>query len=152
MNKLNKKGFTLIEMLVVIAIIAVLVSIIIPVVSGSTEKAAAAANAANLRSMKAEAVTAMLAGKTTSTANITVTFDSSTGKVTKIEATDSAPTAKACTGVTKGQKAVFYLDATTGDVIPFYAASGSAITGDPAKTAGTIEYFAYIAETGSAKQ
>ena len=40
MNKLNKKGFTLIEMLAVIAIIAVLVSIIIPVVGTSTEKAA----------------------------------------------------------------------------------------------------------------
>ena len=47
----NKKGFTLIEMLVVIAIIAVLVSIIIPTVSASTSKAKAAADAANLRSV-----------------------------------------------------------------------------------------------------
>lgn len=54
MNKMNKKGFTLIEMLVVIAIIAILVSIIIPVVANSTEKASAATNAANLRSVKAE--------------------------------------------------------------------------------------------------
>ena len=54
MKKFNKKGFTLVEMLVVIAIIAVLVSIIIPTVSSSTAKAAAAANAANLRSIKAE--------------------------------------------------------------------------------------------------
>ena len=53
MNKLNKKGFTLIEMLVVIAIIAVLVSIIIPVVGNSTKKANAATDAANLRSMQA---------------------------------------------------------------------------------------------------
>ena len=45
----NKKGFTLIEMLVVIAIIAVLVSIVIPVVSNSTTKAEAAVDAANLR-------------------------------------------------------------------------------------------------------
>lgn len=45
----SKKGFTLIEMLVVIAIIAVLVSIVIPVVSNSTEKANAATDAANLR-------------------------------------------------------------------------------------------------------
>ena len=60
MNKMNKKGFTLIEMLVVIAIIAVLVSIIIPTVTSATDKAAAAANAANLRSVKAEAVTAFL--------------------------------------------------------------------------------------------
>lgn len=46
----NKKGFTLIEMLVVIAIIAVLVSIVIPTVSSSSSKAKAAADAANLRS------------------------------------------------------------------------------------------------------
>lgn len=49
--RLNKNGFTLIEMLVVIAIIAVLVSIIIPTVSASTEKAKAAADAANLRTV-----------------------------------------------------------------------------------------------------
>lgn len=60
--KLNgKKGFTLIEMLVVIAIIAVLVAIIIPTVTSATSKAAAATNAANLRSLKAEIVTALLA-------------------------------------------------------------------------------------------
>ena len=53
MKKMNKKGFTLIEMLVVIAIIAVLVAIVVPVVSNSTAKAAAAANAANLRSYQA---------------------------------------------------------------------------------------------------
>lgn len=46
----NKKGFTLIEMLVVIAIIAVLVSIVIPTVTAATTKAEAATDAANLRS------------------------------------------------------------------------------------------------------
>lgn len=49
----NKKGFTLIEMLIVIAIIAVLVAIVIPTVSSSTNKAKAAADAANLRSILA---------------------------------------------------------------------------------------------------
>ena len=57
MKKMNKKGFTLIEMLVVIAIIAVLVSIVIPVVGNSTEKAKEAADAANIRSAIAEVTT-----------------------------------------------------------------------------------------------
>lgn len=48
----KRKGFTLVEMLVVIAIIALLVSIIIPVVGKSTVKSAAATNAANLRSIE----------------------------------------------------------------------------------------------------
>lgn len=54
MNKMNKKGFTLIEMLVVIAIIAVLVAIIVPTVTNSTTKATASANAANLRTAAAQ--------------------------------------------------------------------------------------------------
>lgn len=50
----SKKGFTLIEMLVVIAIIAVLVSIVIPVVGDTTTQAKAAADVANLRSVYSE--------------------------------------------------------------------------------------------------
>lgn len=55
MKKSKKKGFTLIEMLVVIAIIAVLVAIIIPTVSNATKKAKAATDAANLRSVLGQA-------------------------------------------------------------------------------------------------
>ncbi len=62
MKKMNKKGFTLIEMLVVIAIIAILVAIIIPTVMSSTDKADAATTAANLRSLKAEISTSILTG------------------------------------------------------------------------------------------
>ena len=47
----NKKGFTLIEMLVVIAIISVLVSIIVPTIKDSTARARATADAANLRTV-----------------------------------------------------------------------------------------------------
>ena len=54
-KRLNKKGFTLIEMLVVIAIIAVLVAIIIPTVTAATTKADAATDAANLRSVLGQA-------------------------------------------------------------------------------------------------
>ena len=50
-GKKNRKGFTLIEMLVVIAVIAILVSIVIPVVGEYTAKSRAATDAANLRSV-----------------------------------------------------------------------------------------------------
>lgn len=68
MKKLmNKKGFTLIEMLVVIAIIAILVAIVIPVVGNSTVKAKQAADAANIRSAVAELSIANLTNEAPST-------------------------------------------------------------------------------------
>ena len=50
-----RRGFTLVEMLVVIAIIAVLVAILIPTVTAATTKAKAGTDAANLRSQLGEA-------------------------------------------------------------------------------------------------
>ena len=73
MKKMNKKGFTLIEMLVVIAIIAVLVSIVIPTVSSATEKAKEAADVANIRSAIAEVTTNGLAGGTVLEKTVTMT-------------------------------------------------------------------------------
>lgn len=60
--KNNKKGFTLMEMLIVVAIIAVLVAIAIPVLSGALEKSREAADAANIRSAYAECSVAALTG------------------------------------------------------------------------------------------
>ena len=83
--KMNKKGFTLIEMLVVIAIIAILVSIVIPVVGNSTEKAKEAKDAANIRSAIAEVTAKALTGDATPvTVKLTQTkafdsFDVTTG-------------------------------------------------------------------------
>lgn len=51
----NKKGFTLMEMLIVVAIIAVLVAIAIPTFSGQLKKANEATDAANIRAAYAEA-------------------------------------------------------------------------------------------------
>ncbi len=98
MKKLtNKKGFTLIEMLVVIAIIAILVAIIIPVVQSSTIKAAAAADAANMRSYKAEIATAYLSKETTTVGESTtptkkVTIDSD--KTVHVDASIKEPAMK----------------------------------------------------------
>lgn len=55
-KKLNKKGFTLAELLVVVAIIAVLVAIAIPVFGSTLTKAKAAADLANVRAAYAEAL------------------------------------------------------------------------------------------------
>ena len=116
--KMNKKGFTLIEMLVVIAIIAILVSIVVPTVSNSTMKATAATNAANLRSYKAELAIDYLDNNA---------IDGSTGAIT-------APTLKKCGGLSADAKAQYSVD-TEGNITV-----GSGNMG--------IEYFADIAETG----
>lgn len=98
MNKMNKKGFTLIEMLVVIAIIAVLVSIVIPTVTSATDKATAATNAANLRSYKAELSLDLLDDKQ---------INASNGNIT-------APTLKKVGALTADVKAQYVV---TGNVI-----------------------------------
>ena len=74
-KRLDKKGFTLIEMLVVIAIIAVLVAIIIPVVVSSTDKAEAAVDAANLRSVLGEANSLLMMKDPTGSILQTAEFD-----------------------------------------------------------------------------
>ena len=80
MNKMNKKGFTLIEMLVVIAIIAVLVAIIVPTVKSSTTKAKAAADAANLRTITAQAGIEYLENDNKLASDFTVEIKSEDGK------------------------------------------------------------------------
>lgn len=54
MNKTNKKGFTLAELLIVVAIIAVLVAIAIPVFTAQLEKSREAVDAANIRASYAQ--------------------------------------------------------------------------------------------------
>ena len=63
MNKSNKKGFTLAELLIVVAIIAVLVAIAIPVFTSQLEKAREATDAANIRAAYAQASIEALEGE-----------------------------------------------------------------------------------------
>lgn len=58
--KKNNKGFTLMEMLIVVAIIAVLVAIAIPTFTSALEKSREATDAANLRAAYAEVTVAAL--------------------------------------------------------------------------------------------
>lgn len=61
----NKKGFTLMEMLIVIGIIAVLVAIAIPTFTGAKKKAQYAADQANVRAWYAEALVKNMSEDTT---------------------------------------------------------------------------------------
>lgn len=120
---MNKKGFTLIEMLVVIAIIAVLVSIIVPVVSNSTRKAAAATNAANLRSAAATIAIDIMSNKVTVAADGTVTGSISLNPV---------PDCKTNGGLPDGE---FTWELSAGTVVTKFGNL-------------TAEQYALIAETG----
>ena len=142
MKKMNKKGFTLIEMLVVIAIIAVLVSIIIPTVSSATGKAQAATDAANLRSMLAEATTDYLNGQTETAGLVKYTAPTAgaTGaaKYGSFEVATSAPKCK----TNEAWVAKITFD-DAGNITAAFVAG----TGDTAKTYA-LKHFAYVAENG----
>lgn len=119
MNRKNK-GFTLIEMLVVIAIIAVLVSIVVPTVKQSTGKASAAADAANLRSIMGQL-------------NATI---ATTGKMTADNAKDIP--APACQTFDSAKLLVVYQN--PGFIDAYYLSGGNYYG---------LNYFAAIAETGA---
>lgn len=72
-KKLNKKGFTLAELLIVVAIIAVLVAISIPIFTSQLEKSRDSVSVANIRAAYAEASVAVLTDTTGSSGNVTVT-------------------------------------------------------------------------------
>ena len=59
-NRENKKGFTLAELLIVVAIIGVLVAISIPIFTSQLEKSREATDLANVRAAYAEVTTAFI--------------------------------------------------------------------------------------------
>ena len=92
LKKMNKKGFTLAELLIVVAIIGVLVAISIPIFRSQLEKAREATDEANIRSIYAQLSADVLTENTTSTkkdkdvcpaaVTYTVTKDKDTGNIT----------------------------------------------------------------------
>ena len=83
LKKRGNKGFTLMEMLIVVAIIAVLIAIAIPVFTSQLENARDATSVANMRSAYAEAQAAYLTGN--SGGNATVAADKSTVTVANVK-------------------------------------------------------------------
>lgn len=78
LKKMNKKGFTLAELLIVVAIIAVLVAISIPIFTSQLKKARLATNQANARAAYA-AVEAQYLQDDTKTGDFS--YDVATGKI-----------------------------------------------------------------------
>lgn len=72
MKKINNKGFTLAELLIVVAIIAVLVAVSIPVFTTQLEKSREAVDAANIRAAYAEVMTEVLTGDTVGAHTVTL--------------------------------------------------------------------------------
>ncbi len=89
----NKKGFTLVEMLIVVAIIAILIAVSIPLVSSALEKARDATDQANERAAKAVAVIKYLGvedGSLEATGVGTYYYDAAKGELVKDNKTDIA--------------------------------------------------------------
>lgn len=120
-KKNNKKGFTLIEMLVVIAIIAVLVAIVVPLINSSTAKARAATDAANLRTIISQ-LNVILVSETELAADV----------VDNIE----APESKSSPGAT-----LMVLYRHPGFIEPYYVTSDSKYYG--------LDYFSDVATNGT---
>ena len=72
-RKMNKKGFTLAELLIVVAIIAVLVAIAIPVFTNQLERSREATDMSNIRAAYAEVVADYLSTGAKSSKTATVT-------------------------------------------------------------------------------
>ncbi len=95
MQKRGKKGFTLMEMLIVVAIIAILIAIAIPAFMAQLNKAKAETDTANIRSGYAAALTA---GATSGATADTTYFLKKDGSVASTVSTGTTGDAYECSG------------------------------------------------------
>ncbi len=114
-KKNSKKGFTLMEMLIVVAIIGVLVAISIPVFTSKLDDARKAADEANMRTAKAVYAVYQLDASSTDSglsASGTFYFNASTGKF--VAEASKAEAYKAQSTVTGRTKATSYIVVVAG--------------------------------------
>lgn len=86
----SKKGFTLMEMLIVVAIIAILVAIAIPTFTTQLNNARIATDKANLRAAESEAVTDYLSDESAGPITYDVTVEKNSMKVAAAAAESTA--------------------------------------------------------------
>ena len=115
MKKLNKKGFTLAELLIVVAIIAVLVAISIPIFNSQLEKAREAVDAANIRAAYAEVAADALTGKTDTTKTVDP-VQTKEGWQTEFDFPDNLKATAGATDIIKGTAVTVAWDNTNSEV------------------------------------
>ena len=128
-KKINKKGFTLAELLIVVAIIGVLVAISIPIFTAQLKKARLATNQANARAAYAAAVAAELDKNGSGTGGAIYNYTVSTAVAAK---------ATSATGT-----------AITGAIADWTTGQDSGILGNKVATAWSVTLPADNATTGA---
>lgn len=107
MSQKNNKGFSLVELIVVVAIMAVLMGILVPTLVKNVEKSKKQKDASAIEEIRTTMVT-NLADPTYSDLEATIVYDGQTLEITKGQVTVA--------GATKDTEVKSFLDAVAGDV------------------------------------
>ena len=127
-KKLNRKGFTLAELLVVVAILGILVAISVPLFSSRMEAAKTSTDQANVRAAKAAAAAVLLSDQETKT----MYYDAENGKL--VEAKPTAGYGKSIKADESGAKGT-----PNGNILKVIITAATADSGNTAGQDGTIE-------------
>ena len=118
MKKNNKKGFTLVELVIVVAVMAVLVAVAIPTVGSITNSAKAAVADSNARTIESVLKLAE--------ANIANTKDAESGSMVATYTLTKDDVTKAITDAKLGiEEGTFYYSTTSGSVTTDEPAEGA---------------------------